>query len=595
MSVYPVFKKALFSGHFSRFLCCSMVAIFGSLIGAESAIAQSKVERVRSELEYGTILYEFYKKDYFSALVNHALISDLNNPLSQNENGQILKGGMLLSYGVPTAAQGLFDGLLDQTESQLTRNAAWYYLAKVFYSKFDIANAKNALDQVSGKIPDDLHIDYHYLATLVSTDGDHLEAGRKAIEKVKEDLPEYPYFLFNNAIAQLKVGNAELAKSHLNQVTNYAYLGEEFEVLADRAKHGLSLIATQQGDLVLAWNHLKGIRTTGLYSNRALLSYAWAAIRLKQFKEAVPALQILDGRSIAIPEVQEAKVLLAHLYEQDGLSRKALKQNIIAEKEFNLGLKKLSKARDLIEKQDVPREFITNLETIVRETDWYATHPEVDYSNLTPFVIDLLSANSFQETLKELADLYAIEDNLKYWKIQASQHMLVLNESGNKQFDQQSEAYIKASLELKEKLKLKKAEFKLLSLSLEPEDQSRFESLFESTDKAIANLNHSVKQVNGITSPYVPPVHLAANLQKYHESVDRKILETQSFITKLEKVMRKLVALELDKHESRMEYYSAQSRLAKARLYDATLTTLEGAKQRVQAKENNKNRPSEEN
>ena len=48
-------------------------------------------------------------------------------------------------------------------------------------------------------------------------------------------------------------------------------------------------------------------------------------------------------------------------------------------------------------------------------------------------------------------------------------------------------------------------------------------------------------------------------------------------------VIRKLVNIELDKHESRIRYYWAQSRLAKARLYDATLTTLDKAQERVQS------------
>ena len=556
--------------------CCVLAAGFLS-----PAYSKPNIEKERAKLEYGTILYEFYKKDYFSALVNHAYISDLQNPLAQNENGQLLKAGMMLSYGVPLKSKIIFDELLDETESEITRNAAWYYLAKLFYTKNDLGEAREAIARVKGKIPNNLHIDYHYLATLVNTDGKHLEAGRKALEKIKEDLPEYPYFLFNNAIAQLQAGNLELAKKHLQEVTYYAYLGDEFEVLADRAKHGLSIISGQEGDLLASWNYLKGIRTTGLYSNRALLSYAWAAIKLKQFKEAVPALQILDQRSIAIPEVQEAKVLLAHLYEQDGLSRKALKQNVIAEKEFNKGLKKLDAARELIARQDVPREFITNLETIVRETDWYATHPEVNYNNLTPFLIDLLAANSFQETLKELADLYAIEDNLTYWQMQADQHLLILKESSSKAYDSSTEKYVDASNKLKEELEIKKSEFKLLTLSLEEEDQERFNALFEATNKEIDNLNRTIAQVDKVETPYAPPKHYSADIQTQHKRIERKLIETRSLIVKLEKIMRTLVKLELDKHESRMQYYSAQSRLAKARLYDATLTTLEGAKQRV--------------
>jgi hypothetical protein len=60
-----------------------------------------------------------------------------------------------------------------------------------------------------------------------------------------------------------------------------------------------------------------------------------------------------------------------------------------------------------------------------------------------------------------------------------------------------------------------------------------------------------------------------------HEEIKSKLKETEKYIVGFEKIMRGLVRVELNKHEERMQYYSAQSRLAKARLYDMTLLSLE--------------------
>lgn len=553
------------------------------MCGFSSWGAEKRVNNSRADLDYGTVLFEFYQNNYFKALIEQEYVENLDNSQAVTEDAQVLKGGMRLSFGMPNESYHIFNNLLDKTESRDTRNAAWFYLAKLYYTKYELKEASKALSRVDGKISRDLHIDYYYLSTLVNPDGKYLEESKKAIEKVKEDLPQYPYFLFNLAIGYLQLENFDETIRYLKEVTDYAYLGEEFEVLADRAKHGLALISLDKKNLPEAWEHLSTVRTTGLYSNRALLSYAWTAIKLKQYKEAIPALQILNDRSIASPEVQETKVLLAHLYEQDDLSRKALKQHLLAEKEFERGLSMLDKARVIIKSQDVPREFITNLETIVRETDWYGERPEVNYSNLTPFLIDLMSANRFQETLKELADLYAMEHNLVYWHLQTEQHSLILRESQEKNYSQEASKLVADGALVKADFADKKSEFKLLTLTLEEEDQRRFTSLLQSTDIEMKRLDATVDRLSKVKSPYQPPIEYAPELKVKYKDIVGKLNLTRTYIKKLEQVMRTLVNLELDKHESRMKYYWAQSKLAKARLYDETLTTLNKAKRNVQS------------
>lgn len=576
-----------------RTLFVGLVIAIGFALPAQAEINQSPSHlsleahktKSRTRLEYGTVLYEFYRGDFFAALVNHEYISEHQNTSALNNDGQILKGGMTLSYGMPNYSEALFSGLLDSSHSETTRNAAWYYLSKLYYTKFDLERARINLQRIQGDLPRDIHIDYHYLATLLSSDGEHQKESWSAIEKIKEDLPEYPYFLFNRAVTQLKRGQETEAIAHLESVVDYAYLGEEYEVLADRARHGLALIATSSGKLLDAWQYLSTVRTTGLYSNRALLSYAWAAINLKQYTTAVPALEILDSRSIAIPEVQEAKVLLAYLYEQQGLVRKALKQNITAEKAFAQGLQQLKQARALIASQEVPREFVINLETLVRQTDWYSKNPEVDYSLLTPFLIDLLASNHFVETLKELADLYSMEDNLTYWEMQTEQHDIILREGGQKSFDEQAEKTLAESQRLTDELTNKRSELRLMALTLEPEERDRFNALLDSVENEIGRLNAKMKVLQAVEQPYVQPPEYAGYMAEKHQVIQEKLTTTRRYILQLEKVMRKLVQLELDKHESRMSYYAAQSKLAKARLYDLTLTNLNRAKKRAAADE----------
>ncbi|HTF98614.1 MAG TPA: hypothetical protein VL995_20905 [Cellvibrio sp.] len=546
---------------------------------ASSARAEIVNNFSTQDLEYGVVLFDYFQQDYFSALIEQEYAQAIGNPIAQSAEGQVMKGGMMLSYGMGDDAKKIFDDLLEQSAPVTVKNRAWFYLAKLFYSKSDLVNARDALARVSGELPKDLYTDYHYLVTLLSQSGIRLTEEDQKLKHVTKENPYYPYLLFNLAILQLKNSQLDDAVKNLEKVTTYAGISEELSLLADRARHGLAELAIKHGKLVNAWNYLKEIRTTGFYSNRALLSYAWAAINLKQFKQAIPALEILSNRSIAIPEVQEGKVLLAHLYEQEGSPRKALKRNILAEKEFHQGIEMINVARQVIKEQDVPREFIENLHAMMDDTDWYNTKPTVNYHKLTPFLIDLMASHPFNETLRELADLYSIEANLKYWLIQAEEHRLILENAGKKQFlkDPVTDIVNRSQI-VKDKLVDQTTEYRLHSLALPEKDQERMSALVQTTEDELELLDARISKLANYKQPYQQPGDYRALVLQKHSEIEYQLAQTRRYINGVEVIMRQLVAQELNKHEERMRYYAAQSKLAKARLYDMTLLSLEKAR-----------------
>lgn len=559
-------------------LIIGFIAALLMVIPAQTVTAANSNVQSTQELEYGVILFDYFQRDYFSALIEHEYAQAINNDLAKNSSGQVLKGGMMLSYGMADESKKIFDQLLDTNSSEEVRNRAWFYLAKLLYSKSDFNNAKKSLEKIKGKIPDDLHMDYHYLATLLGKSGEHLVGVENAIKSGEKGNSYLPYLMFNLAIIQLKDKQLDAAVKNLEKVVQYSGASEELSVLADRARHGLAELAIKHGKLIQAWKYLTDIRTTGLYSNRALLSYAWAAINLKQYKDALPALEMLNKRSIAIPEVQEAKVLLAHVYEQDGAFRKALKSNLLAEKEFKTGIAMIDEARRVIEKQDVPKEFITNLKVMMDDSDWYGASPSVDYKKLTPFLIDLMASHAFHESLRELADLYAIDENLKYWSIQADEHRLILDNADKKKHNESFKSIFDKIVDFNELFAEQNNELKLNSLALTELERARLKTLMDTTDRELQFLNNKVTKLKYYNKPYEQPVDYKKMVSDKHAEIKKQLAATEKLILKFEVIMRNLIKLELDQHEERMKYYSAQSRLAKARLYDMTLLSLEKVK-----------------
>lgn len=544
------------------------------MLGGASSSAYCAINSV-ADLEYGTVLYSYYQQDYFTALVNQAYEEAIGNEPSTGDSARVLKGGMSLSYGLTDYSHKVFQELLNEDIEESARNRAWFYLANMHFFKGDIKRATEALLKIHGTVPDDVHQRYHYLATLINIKNNHLSSAEDVLFGGKSASPYEPYLLFNLAITQFQSGDHASAKKNLQRVTSYADKSEDYAALSDRARHALALVSMQDKDTVAAWSYLQGVGTSGLYSNRALLTYSWAAINLKRFEQAIPALQILDKRSIAIPEVQETKVLLPHLYEKQGAKRKALKGYLLAVKEFEKGINQLEQARRIIAKEDVPEEFVVNLQAIMDDSDWFGTQPSVDYSNLTPFLIELMASNAFQESLKELADLYAIRKNLLYWKGQSEQHELVLSKQGSSLSAANYDKLLSKSENAYQKYSDQILELRLHVKTLEVNDQKRFTSLLDTSQSELALLEDKVANLKNAPRPYRHSKDQKAKVKELHKRIDKELKLSNSLIEKIEPVMRAVVNSELDKHEERMRYYWAQARLAKARLYDSTLLNLE--------------------
>lgn len=529
------------------------------------------------DLKYGTILFDFYQQEYFSALVGYEYAQEKNELQRHADEARLLKGGMTLSYGLPDEAQLIFKDLLNVNVPVSTQNTAWFYLAKLYHQKGDSFQAARNLARIKGEVPADIQQEFNYLATLINIQNKHLDAAQQAIEQVSQGSVYEPYLLFNLAVTQLRNGEDEKSRVNLQKVVAYSQQNsaKEYAVLADRAKQAMAHMYIQKNDLLGAWQQLQNVRTTGLYSNRALLSYGWTAIKLNNLDQAVPALNALSNRSISIAEVQEAKVLLAHVYEQKGATRSALKQYLLAEQAFTGGMDSIKSARKVIAGQRIPEEFVVNLESMMDETDWYGSEPSLDYNKLTPFLIELMSSNPFHSVIKELRDLYALRNNLDFWSRQAVEHQLIIKHRQQGWSSNSLTKFIKDSQAMQAQLEVGIGDLRLLTYTLEVKEQNRFKSLLQSTQADFDFLEEKINKVKAIKEPYRQSEKNVRWAKSLHTRIKEKLITTDGLIKKLESVMRIVVNAELDKHEERMKYYWAQARLGKARLYDQTLNRIE--------------------
>jgi hypothetical protein len=337
----------------------------------------------------------------------------------------------------------------------------------------------------------------------------------------------------------------------------------------------IAYLYAQDRDFPDAYEHIRQVNTTGVYSNRAMLGAGWASINSASWREALAPLSVLEKRSMAIPEVQEAVLLVPHIYEKQGLEGRAAQGFISAYDRYTETLARLDKARELLGDADVLELFVRNMDDMLEESDWFGTAPSVSLNPLSPFLLDLISDNSFQSVLKDLRDLYAIRNNLNSWKRKQGDFDVIISSRaaslGSTGRGRDMDAHSRRHAELQDSYDaiMQRVE------GLNAEDRERVQWLLDDIEGEIDSAGLLVELLRA--GPDIPAdvSDYAYLVKSSMASVDEELVKTNALIAKVEQVMLQLINAELDIHEARLKYYRVQSHLAKARILDKSLAALD--------------------
>ncbi len=96
-----------------------------------------------------------------------------------DDEAEILRGGLFLSYGMHREAGDVFAKLIERRAPQPVRDRAWYYLAKIRYQRGLYAESEDALGRIEKRLPGALEEDRVLLQANV------LMARSKYVEAIK--------------------------------------------------------------------------------------------------------------------------------------------------------------------------------------------------------------------------------------------------------------------------------------------------------------------------------------------------------------------------------------------------------------------------
>ena len=324
-----------------------------------------------------------------------------------------------------------------------------------------------------------------------------------------------------------------------------------------------------------AFDNINQVSTSGFISNRALLGSGWTSVNNGDYRTALTPLKVLQSRSMAIPEVQEAVLLIPHVYEKLGLNGRAADGFIKAYARYSSALDQLTEARNTLRDADMLELFVRNLDEILNDSDWFGTAPSVSLNSLSPFLIDLMSDHSFQSVLKELRDLYAIRNNLESWKKRRNDFDIMLNARLLSTDINEQSSQIESASQQQAELQKELAALSDHAEFLDAEERERVQWLLGDIRFEIEGASRVVAQLESPPSFKATTREYAGVLDSCMKRLDGELERTNVLVEKVEQVMLELVNAELNIHEERLKYYRVQSHLAKVRILDSSLADLE--------------------
>lgn len=394
-------------------------------IGGVASAADKKPDGLVKDPHYGDTLFHFYQDHYFTSVTGLMVSQHFNRVSKHADEAEVLRGGLLLSYGMHKEAGEIFALLIEKGAAPPVRDRAWFFLAKIRYQRGFYVEADDALGRIEKNLPPDLEEERVLLkANVAMARGDYATAVT-VLNSMADPAKEIStgttsaslYARYNLGVALVRSGNPAGGSALLDQLGKAPtppQATEEFRSLRDKANVALGFTALQDNKPEAAGPYLERVRLNGSQSNKALLGFGWAHASLKDHKQALVPWTELSQRDTSDSAVLEASIALPYAFGQLGAYGQALERYTAAltvyERE-NTGLDESIVAirggklvEGLLERN--PGE----------EMGWFWSIRELPQMPHGGHLTQVLSQHEFQEAFKNYRDLQFLTRNLQQWK-----------------------------------------------------------------------------------------------------------------------------------------------------------------------------------
>lgn len=410
-----------------RAIAALVACVIIGLSSASSAVAQTQPVKPHPgrevrDLHYGDVLFYFYQDDYFEAITRLMAAREMGRAENNKDDGDLLMGGMLLSYGQYQQAGEIFQRLLDTTAKPEVRDRAWFYLARLAYERDAPDRANDALDHIKGKLPPRLDAEREVLQSQVLMGLNRFDDAAKILATWKGPDDWAAYARFNLGVALVREQRVDEGLKYLDQAgadpaNGKLRVSPEQRLLRDRANLALAFAAIQADKPATAVTALQRVRMEGPYSNKALLGLGWADSALGHDSEALTPWMELNKRDLADPAVQESLLAVPYAMARLHAYSQAASHYESAIRAFDEEGKRIDASIAGIRAGHLVSALLAGepADDAAEAMGWgwhLGKLPGIDESR---FLLPLIATNDFQQGLKNYRDLHVLRANLQKW------------------------------------------------------------------------------------------------------------------------------------------------------------------------------------
>lgn len=432
-----------------------------------SADAKEKPKTSVADLRYGVALYHYYQQDYIAALAELMVADTRDGIQGHGDNPELIAGGVSLAFGMQHHAEGVFNQILqDERRPQSVRDAAWFYLGKLHYTRGDWTAAEQSFARVSSEFKPSLRAQMQALQINIRIrNKDYADLNLDNIDA--DELRAWsPYTFYNLGAAHAREGNFASAQKFFSELAEIDIVEnpqrrKEQWALQDKAYTAIGYSYLAEKKYAAAIREFTKVRLDGVFANQALLGYGWAAVAQEEYDEALRPWQLLRSRSLMYPAVQESLLALPYAYEKLGAQGEAVSAYQSAEE---LLAREINLIRDMratltegelltligsepLNAEDAKKILSPSanqdgaLTAVVTDDgqNWLKLDSTSIIKTRSTYLNELFAKNVFQTAVLDLRDLLRLQTLLQNWlpKLDAYRELLLQKQATRDRQEQQ--------------------------------------------------------------------------------------------------------------------------------------------------------------
>lgn len=404
-SVPPPLKRA----------AAALAVALACLSAVAAPAADDEKGTIVQDPHYGDVLFHFYKGRYFTSVTTLMASQHFDRVAKHADEAEVLRGGLLLSYGLHKEAGEIFANLIEKGAPPSVRDRAWFFLAKIRYQRGLYAQAEEAIARIGDKLPKQFEEERGLLhANLLLARADYAGAAQLLNGYLKDKKDPSFFTRFNLGVALIRSGDVEGGSKLLDELGKTPAENEEQRTLRDKANVALGFAALQDKRPEVARTVLERVRLKSLQSNKALLGFGWASATLKEPKQAlVPWMELLD-RDASDSAVLEARIAVPYAYAELGAYGQALDRYNDAIAAFEREAAALDESIKAIR----AGTLLTGLmdRNPGEEMGWFWNIKDLPEMPHGGHLAQVFAQHEFQEAFKNYRDLQFLAKNLADWQ-----------------------------------------------------------------------------------------------------------------------------------------------------------------------------------